>query len=177
MHTYQPPIYPCVCAYSTLFSCPAVPNSLQPDGLYVARQAPLSMGFSRQAHWSGLPFPSPKGTIERKKAKSLSRIQLSTIPWTTAYQAPPSMESSRQEYWSVSPFPSTKLVWTFLKKKKNTVFQSCTNNVWPLLEIFLRILHKKKCSTIVQNVVGKTLLGSDISMTTFSFANTRSISN
>ena len=25
----------------------------------VARQAPLSMGFSRQEHWSVLPFPSP----------------------------------------------------------------------------------------------------------------------
>ena len=25
----------------------------------VARQAPLSMGFSRQESWSGLPFPSP----------------------------------------------------------------------------------------------------------------------
>ena len=25
----------------------------------VARQAPLSMGFSRQEPWSGLPFPSP----------------------------------------------------------------------------------------------------------------------
>ena len=24
-----------------------------------ARQAPLSMGFSRQEYWSGLPFPSP----------------------------------------------------------------------------------------------------------------------
>ena len=24
----------------------------------VAHQAPLSMGFSRQAYWSGLPFPS-----------------------------------------------------------------------------------------------------------------------
>ena len=25
----------------------------------VAFQAPLSMGFSRQEYWSGLPFPSP----------------------------------------------------------------------------------------------------------------------
>ena len=25
----------------------------------VTRQAPLSMGFSRQEHWSGLLFPSP----------------------------------------------------------------------------------------------------------------------
>jgi len=26
----------------------------------VAYQAPLSMGFSRQEHWSGVPFPSPR---------------------------------------------------------------------------------------------------------------------
>ena len=25
----------------------------------VARQAPLSRGFSRQEHWGGLPFPPP----------------------------------------------------------------------------------------------------------------------
>ena len=25
----------------------------------IARQAPLSMGFSRQEYWSGLPFPPP----------------------------------------------------------------------------------------------------------------------
>ena len=25
-----------------------------------ALQAPLSLGFSRQEHWSGLPFPSPR---------------------------------------------------------------------------------------------------------------------
>ena len=32
---------------------------LRPHGLYVAHQAPLSMEFSRQEYWSGLPFPSP----------------------------------------------------------------------------------------------------------------------
>ena len=26
----------------------------------VARQAPLSVGFSRQEYWSGLPFPPPE---------------------------------------------------------------------------------------------------------------------
>ena len=35
------------------------PTSLQPHGLYVARQTPLAMGFSRQEYWGGLPFPSP----------------------------------------------------------------------------------------------------------------------
>ena len=29
-----------------------------------AHQAPLSMGFSRQEYWSGLPFSSPKLRIE-----------------------------------------------------------------------------------------------------------------
>ena len=31
-----------------------------PTGGSPAHQAPLSLGFSRQEYWSGLPFPSPK---------------------------------------------------------------------------------------------------------------------
>ena len=31
----------------------------------VAHQGPLSMGFSRQEHWSGLPFPSPMHESEK----------------------------------------------------------------------------------------------------------------
>ena len=34
-----------------------VSNSLQSQALYVAHQAPLSMVFSRQEYWSGLPLP------------------------------------------------------------------------------------------------------------------------
>ena len=33
-------------------------DSLRPYGLYVAYQAPPSMGFSRQEYWNALPFPS-----------------------------------------------------------------------------------------------------------------------
>jgi len=32
-----------------------------------AHQAPLSLGFSRQEHWSGLPFPSPMQESEKLK--------------------------------------------------------------------------------------------------------------
>ena len=32
-----------------------------------AHQAPLSLGFSRQEHWSGLPFPSPVHESEKAK--------------------------------------------------------------------------------------------------------------
>ena len=37
----------------------------------VAHQAPLSMGYSRQEYWSGLPFPPPRGL-------SLSGIKLAS---------------------------------------------------------------------------------------------------
>ena len=40
-----------MCVYSV------VPNFATP--WTAAHQAPLSMGFSRQEYWSGLPFPSP----------------------------------------------------------------------------------------------------------------------
>ena len=33
-----------------------------------AHQAPLSLGFSRQEHWSGLPFPSPVHESEKWKS-------------------------------------------------------------------------------------------------------------
>ena len=36
-------------------SCPTLCNPMD----YIAHQAPLSMYFSRQEYWSGLPFPSP----------------------------------------------------------------------------------------------------------------------
>ena len=39
--------------------CSVMSNSLQPHGLYVACQSPLSMTFLRQEYWSGLPFLSP----------------------------------------------------------------------------------------------------------------------
>ena len=63
-----------------------------------AHQAPSSLGFSRQEHWSGLLFPSPMHESDKWKWSHSSRVQLLATPWTAAYQAPPSMGFSRQEY-------------------------------------------------------------------------------
>ena len=41
-----------------LFSCQVMSNSLATQWT-IGRQAPPSMGFPRQEHWRGLPFPSP----------------------------------------------------------------------------------------------------------------------
>ena len=46
----------------------------------VAQQAPLSMGFSRQEHWSGLPFPSP-GNLPNSGLKPASpALQADSLP-------------------------------------------------------------------------------------------------
>ena len=45
----------------SLFSC----VRLYATPWMAAHQAPLSLGFSRQEHWSGLPFPSPMQEREK----------------------------------------------------------------------------------------------------------------
>ena len=77
-----------------------------------AHQAPPSLGFSRQEHWSGLPFPSPMHEGEKWK------LSCSVVPdssWPHGLQPtrllPPSMGFSRQEKWSGLPLPSPKNHW------------------------------------------------------------------
>ena len=66
----------CVCVHSV------VSNSLQPCGL-VTHQATPSMGFLRQEHWSGLPFPS-QGIIPTQRSDQcllcLLHWQVSSFP-------------------------------------------------------------------------------------------------
>ena len=68
-----------------------------------AHQAFLSLGFSRQEHWSGLPFTSPTHAC---MLGHFSHVQLCVNPWAAAHQAPLSTGFSRQEYRSGLPFPS-----------------------------------------------------------------------
>ena len=48
----------------------------------VAHQAPLSMGFSRQEHWRGLPFPLALGAFNCRKCKLRRERQASPV-WAT----------------------------------------------------------------------------------------------
>ena len=47
----------CACLVASVLSDFATPWT-------VAHQAPLSMGFSRQEYWSGLPFPPPEDLFD-----------------------------------------------------------------------------------------------------------------
>ena len=76
-------VYTCMYAYMLLllFSHEVVSNfSVTP--WTVVHQAPLSMGFSRQEYWSGLPFPSPgelpkPGIKPASSASQAGSLQLS----------------------------------------------------------------------------------------------------
>ena len=46
-----------------------------------AHQAPPSLGFSRQEHWSGLPFPSPMHKSEKWKMVIIM-MYFSTVKWS-----------------------------------------------------------------------------------------------
>ena len=46
----------------------------------VAYQAPLSMGFSRQEYWSGLPFPSPGDLPDPGIEPRSTTLQTDTLP-------------------------------------------------------------------------------------------------
>ena len=89
--------------------------------LMVAHQAPLSLGFSRQEHWSGFHF-----LLQCMKVKSESEVaqsfQLFATPWTEAYQAPLSMGFSRQEYWNGVPSPSLMTNLDSILKKQRHYF-------------------------------------------------------
>ena len=62
------------------------------DPMDSSHQAPLSLGFSRQEHWSGLPLPSP---MHACMLSHFSRVQLCATLWTVALQAPLSTGFSR----------------------------------------------------------------------------------
>ena len=58
----------------------------------VAYQAPLSMGFSRQEYWSGLPFPSPRYLPDQRIKPRSPALQANTL-----LSEPPGKPSPRVE--------------------------------------------------------------------------------
>ena len=73
------------------------------------------MGFSRQTNWSGLPFPFPKGTLERKKVKSLSHVRLLVTPWTASLPGSSAhgIFQARVLEWGAIAFSKRPVIETF----------------------------------------------------------------
>ena len=51
-----------------------------------AHQAPPSLGFSRQEHWSGLPFPSVREPLVRREGSQVSmRVARGSASWLSSH--------------------------------------------------------------------------------------------
>ena len=74
----------------------------------VAYQAPLSMGFSRQEYWSGLPFPSPGDLPNPGIEPRSSTFQADTL--TSEPPGKPSRHATRQIPLLSSPQASA-IIW------------------------------------------------------------------
>ena len=75
----------------------------------VARQAPLSMGFSRQEYWSGLPCPSPVDIPDpRIEPMSPAAPALQANSLLLSHQGSPGARGHSHFIWL--PFHPTQLV-------------------------------------------------------------------
>ena len=85
-----------------LLSCVQLPYA-------VVCQAPLSMGFSRQEYWSGLPFPPP-GDLSNPGIKPRSpALAADSFPLSCPYQP---LESPVDSPAVVAPTSLLKAPWT-----------------------------------------------------------------
>ena len=92
-----------------------------------------SLGFSRQEHWSGLPFPSPMHESEKWKW-SRSVVSILSDPMDCSLPASSVHGISRQEYWSGVPLPSPadrQVLWR-TAQDGFSVAQSCPSLYDPM---------------------------------------------
>ena len=68
----------------------------------VAYQAPLSMGFSRQDYWSGLPFPSPGDLPDPGTEPRFPTLEADSLTWATG---------SPYEYYSTIRMKQIYINW------------------------------------------------------------------
>ena len=69
----------------------------------VARQAPLSMEFSRQEYWSGSPFPSPGDLSTPGIQPGSLALQADSLPSERPGELTPPQEALRSSVWLSPP--------------------------------------------------------------------------
>ena len=95
----------------------------------VARQAPLSMGFSRQEYWSGLPCPPPGNLpIQEIEPKSLRYPALAGRFFTTS----PTWEAQNiHTYWIIWGCQRMRDNWCIPCYCRRRIFWSAHTLCWP----------------------------------------------
>ena len=97
-----------------------VSNSVTP--WTVARQAPLSLGFSRKEYWSGLPFPSPGDLPHPGIEPGSPSLQVDSLP------SEPSGKPTGNSFWEN---PLVSEVLTYEIRLQATQAAQCPQNPLP----------------------------------------------
>ena len=98
IHSVSQPTFTCCCCCQV---ASVVSDSLRPHRQQPTR-LPLSLGFSRQEHWSELPFPSPMHESEK---------------WKWSHSVMEQKELSIHWWWEWKMVHSLwKIVWWFLAR-------------------------------------------------------------
>ena len=91
-----------------------------------AHQAPPSLGFSRQEHWSGLPFPSPMHESESEAAQSCPTLRdpmHCSLPGSSIH----GIFQARVLEWGAIAFSIALTRWTFVGKVMSLLFNTLSN--------------------------------------------------
>ena len=113
-----------VCAVLSCFSCVWLSATLW---TVVAWQAPLSMGFSRQEYWSGLPCPSPGDLPDQGSKPCLISPALVGGFFTTELPGKPNKIEVKYTYGKVrayvfSRFSHIQLLWLYGPRDATCLF-------------------------------------------------------
>ena len=99
-----------------------------------AHQPPPSLGFSRQEHWSGLPFPSPMHESESEVAQScltLSDPMDCSLPGSSIH----GIFQARELEWGAIVFSDYKVnTHEILPKSRNRTLPSTSDTVHGILQ-------------------------------------------
>ena len=121
-----------------------------------AHQAPPSLGFSRQEHWSGLPFPSPVRESEKWKG-SHSVVSDSQRPHglqPTRLLCPWIFQARVLEWGAIAPDASDEGCCILLNS------QRCTERIlWPSLNSTKSFAHSFSCAKLVTSRLSWNFLG------------------
>ena len=79
-----------------------------------AHQAPLSLGLSRQEHWSGLPFPSPMYESKSEVAQSCPTLS-DPMDCSLAGSSVHGIFQARVVEWVAIAFSKTGIDWSKLE--------------------------------------------------------------
>ena len=93
-----------------------------------AYQGPLSLGFSRQEYWSGLPFPSPGYLPNPGIELQVSRIAVRRF---TIWATREALQMSIPFLFSFSPFPLASLLFQlFVSPCQTIILPFCISFSW-----------------------------------------------